>query len=67
MVRLFKEACDVGRENVDVSLFLLTHPLRGPGLGTVIVGKSVHNQRIESMWRDVYWSFTGYFWKATTC
>jgi len=45
---------DQGGENVDISLFLLMHPLRGPGRGSVIVGRSVHNQRIERMWRDVY-------------
>ena len=46
--------CDKGVENVSVSLFLISHPLRGPGRGSVIVGRSVHNQRVERMWRDVY-------------
>lgn len=46
--------CDQGVENVDVSKFMLSLPMRGPNPGTVIVGRSVHNQQIECMWRDVY-------------
>ena len=50
--------CDQGVENYDVGMFMLSHPQRRGALNPVIVGKSVHNQRIERLWRYVFQGVT---------
>jgi len=43
---------DKGGENISICHFMVAH--HGPGRSSHIAGSSVHNQRIERLWRDVY-------------
>ncbi len=44
--------CDKGTENIQDAKFMLLK--RGFERGSVITGSSVHNQRIERLWRDLF-------------
>ncbi len=53
--------CDQGRENTLVAAHMLEH--RGSDRRSVLVGSSVHNQRIERLWRDMHRCVTQLFYK----
>ena len=51
-VRSGSDRIRVANENELITNFIFEN--QGPERGSLICGKSTHNQRIERLWRDVY-------------
>ena len=43
--------------------YMISDPKRDPDPGSYIEGCSVHDQRIERLWREVFYGSTSYFYK----
>ena len=52
---------DQGRENLLVAQHMLEH--RGSECRSMVTGSSVHNQRIEQLWRDMHQSVVKVFYQ----
>ena len=52
---------DQGGENTQMAQHMLRH--RGVGRRSVLVGSSVHNQRIERLWRDSHRCATAFYYR----
>ena len=52
--------CDQGRENIHVARHMLRHREER---NSVLVGSSVHNQRIERLWRDMHRCTTSMYYR----
>ena len=52
---------DQGRENCLIAWHMLEY--RGLSRGSMLTGSSVHNQRIERLWRDMHESVTKLFYR----
>ena len=64
-----KVGSDKGGENIDVAQAMLV--VRGTGRQRHITGSSVHNQRIERLWRDTFWcvghNYYAVFYELENC
>ena len=40
---------------------MISHLQRHPGRGSYIDGKSIQNQRVERLWRDMFYGVTGFY------